>query len=164
LRFRMLINKDTLCVGCSGNWLLFQDYMYRPSRYYLKNPLRGATMRLPEHCREPVHLNPDGSYGRRSSSRSTDFRIRKVIICSRDLVVAKANYQCHPRAVVVCCKPSTSSTLPIAASRGTRSTSTRPQSRRVPPRRTRRAGADAGPQEAGMTEFTAHRPATCGSP
>ncbi|KAG2563645.1 hypothetical protein PVAP13_8KG278524 [Panicum virgatum] len=46
--------------------------------------------------------------GVRSSSRSTDFRIRKVIICSRDLVVAKVNYQ-HGPCAVVCCRPGTSS-------------------------------------------------------
>ena len=102
---------DTLCVGCFDNWLLFDELScIRPSlRHYLKNPLRRATRRLPGYCREPVHLNPDGSHGRRSSSRSTDFRIRKVIICSRDLVVAKVNYQ-HGPCAVVCCRPGTSST------------------------------------------------------
>ncbi|KAG2563656.1 hypothetical protein PVAP13_8KG359302 [Panicum virgatum] len=101
---------DTLCVGCFDNWLLFDELScIRPSlRHYLKNPLRRATRRLPGYCREPVHLNPDGSHGRRSSSRSTDFRIRKVIICSRDLVVAKVNYQ-HGPCAVVCCRPGTSS-------------------------------------------------------
>ncbi|XP_039778552.1 probable F-box protein At1g65740 [Panicum virgatum] len=86
---------DTLCVGCFDNWLLFDELScIRPSlRHYLKNPLRRATRRLP---------------GVRSSSRSTDFRIRKVIICSRDLVVAKVNYQ-HGPCAVVCCRPGTSS-------------------------------------------------------
>ncbi|CAL5021742.1 unnamed protein product [Urochloa decumbens] len=106
-RFR----KYTLCFGCFDNWLLFEEAGCRPSRrYYLQNPLiTGATKRLPGYCMEPVHLNPDGSHGTSSSSRSTEFYISKVIMCSRDLVVAKLNYQHRPDAVV-CCRPGMSST------------------------------------------------------
>ncbi|PUZ45498.1 LOW QUALITY PROTEIN: hypothetical protein GQ55_8G228700 [Panicum hallii var. hallii] len=93
--FRFREPEDTLCE---------LGYCRPRLRYYLKKPLGRATKRLPGYCREPVHLNRVGSHGRRSSSRSTDFRIRKVIICSKDLVVAKANYPHRPCAVV-CCRP-----------------------------------------------------------
>ncbi|OEL29815.1 hypothetical protein BAE44_0009166 [Dichanthelium oligosanthes] len=106
------------CYGCFGNWLLFEEAGCRASRrYYLKNPFVGATKRLPGHCKEPVNLIPDGSHGSPSSSRSTNLYIRKVIMCSRDLVVAKVNYQHRPDAVV-CCRPGMSSSWSMGLCNG----------------------------------------------
>ncbi|XP_062198367.1 F-box protein SKIP23-like [Phragmites australis] len=104
-RFR----KHALCIGSFGTWLLFEEKGCRPSRRrFLKNPLCGATTRLPGHCNEPVDLNPDGSHGTRSSSTSTNFFIGKVIVCSSNLIAAKVNYHERPD-VVVCCRPGMSS-------------------------------------------------------
>ncbi|CAL4983252.1 unnamed protein product [Urochloa decumbens] len=83
----------------------------RHSRY-LRNPLSGATVRLPGHCDKPVCLNGDDSYGKWSFWKCSNFDISKVIVCSDDLVAAMVLYHhlhMGTRQVVMCCRPGMSS-------------------------------------------------------
>ncbi|KAG2657707.1 uncharacterized protein LOC120653326 [Panicum virgatum] len=111
-----------VCVGSFGCWLLFEEE--RPGRrrsspsrrHFLMNPLRRRTILwLCGHCREPVDLiddDPAAAYGAAlpsSGSRSSDFVIGKVIVCSADLVIATVNYRRSSSDVVVCCRPGLSS-------------------------------------------------------
>ncbi|CAN6363424.1 unnamed protein product [Urochloa humidicola] len=104
--------QDT-CNGTFGNWQLFEEEERRHSRhYYLKNLLSGAIMRLPGRFDECICLNPDGSRVMSSTRRWSEFKIRKVIVCSDDLVAAKVSYYLHcseMQSVVVCCRPGMSS-------------------------------------------------------
>ncbi|CAL4986561.1 unnamed protein product [Urochloa decumbens] len=105
--------------GSFGNWQMFQEkavtgrWRSRHHRHYLRNPLSGATVLLPGHCKKPMHLNEDGSHGKPSIwQTSFDFDISKVIVCSDDLIAAIVLYHRHPmatREVVVCCRPGMSS-------------------------------------------------------
>lgn len=120
-RFR---NHAVCVIGSCGRWLLLEeprrwDRPTRWRRHFLLSPLRPRTtnrlrlIRLPGHCREPVHVNPhDGYYaGPPPDSRSASawFSIFKVIVCSTDLVVAHVNYGPSSSEVVVCCRPGMSS-------------------------------------------------------
>ncbi|CAL4979644.1 unnamed protein product [Urochloa decumbens] len=110
--------EEAVCHGSFGNWQLFKEqqagsgiWRSRHSRY-LRNPLSGATVRLPGHCDKPVCLNGDDSYGKWFIRKSTDFDISKVIVCSDDLVAAIVLYHhlhMGTQQVVMCCRPGMSS-------------------------------------------------------
>ncbi|KAL6890356.1 hypothetical protein ACP4OV_009119 [Aristida adscensionis] len=86
----------TLCLGSFGSWLLLREAGRAPGRTrFLKNPLTGATLRL------PGRLSLDASH---DTGSTTDFLITKVIVCPGGLVAAKVNYRCGPD-MVVCCRP-----------------------------------------------------------
>ncbi|CAN6363433.1 unnamed protein product [Urochloa humidicola] len=109
--------EEAICHGSFGNWQLLQEQggsgQWRSHRRsYLRNPLSGATVRLPSHCYKPVRPNADGTHGQLSMWRSSDFDIIKVIMCSSDLIAAIVWYRHCPRPtreVVVCCRPGMSS-------------------------------------------------------
>ncbi|XP_062182155.1 uncharacterized protein LOC133886480 [Phragmites australis] len=102
-RFR----KHAWCSGSFGNWLLFQEEGRTCRHHFLTNPLTKATMRLPSYCNKPIYLNSDAAYSTRS--RSIHFFIRKVIVCSSDLIAARVTYRFRRPDVVACCRPGMSS-------------------------------------------------------
>lgn len=75
-----------------------------------ENPLSGATISLPTHCKEPVYLNLDGSHDTPSNVSSAHFDIHNLIVCTGDIIVDLVSYVTHPKAVV-CCRPGMSSWL-----------------------------------------------------
>ncbi|CAN6381775.1 unnamed protein product [Urochloa humidicola] len=110
-------SEEAVCHGSFGNRQLFQEqsgsrHWRSRRRSYLRNPLSGATVRLPSHCHKPVFLNADGTHGRPSTRKSSNFDIKKVIVCSDDLIAAIVLYHYHhvaTQVVVVCCRPGMSS-------------------------------------------------------
>ncbi|TVU24246.1 hypothetical protein EJB05_26667, partial [Eragrostis curvula] len=91
------------CYGSFGNWLLYKEIS--GDRRSLKNPLTGATMSLPTHCKKPVYLYMDGSLGTPSDETSNRFDINKVIVCTGNLIVALVSYRYSSSKEVVCCRP-----------------------------------------------------------
>ncbi|CAN6363416.1 unnamed protein product [Urochloa humidicola] len=91
--------KDYDCLGSFGSWLLFEGP--GPCRQNtLTNPLTGATVQLPSECNEPERLSPYAKF--------TYFSVRKVIVCSPELIagIVRTN---HHQDIVVCCRPGMSS-------------------------------------------------------
>jgi hypothetical protein len=104
-----LVQVQWFRLSANKGWVLFKEGLSGPAhRHYLKNPLSGAVIRLPGHCKAPIILphgddHDDSSNVPPSSSDSEEFNIWKVIVCTSDVIAAKISYHRLPD-VVACCR------------------------------------------------------------
>ncbi|KQK15087.1 hypothetical protein BRADI_1g20545v3 [Brachypodium distachyon] len=96
-------------LSANMGWLLFKD---ADGRHYLKNPLSGEILRLPGHCKPPAirhDLQPYSSSSSSSSSSSgsssDEFKIRKLIVSTRDDAIAALISHHGLPPGVACCRP-----------------------------------------------------------
>ncbi|CAN6372839.1 unnamed protein product [Urochloa humidicola] len=102
---------DGYAAAASGNWLLFISPCTGNYGYcFLQDPFSGATMPLPALSRVwwRHHKRSDGSIvDRRCASSETSLAVRRLLLCSPDLVAAQVVLRRKPRIAV--CKPGTAS-------------------------------------------------------
>ncbi|CAM0951001.1 unnamed protein product [Alopecurus aequalis] len=99
-RLRVRLEIYERCLGSFDNWLLLEDVGAWRGRLYLKNPLSGDVVRLPDHCKEPVRRGCDDA--RVVPPSSTTFHLRKVVMCVNGLIAAMISYHELPDVVVFC--------------------------------------------------------------
>ncbi|CAO2149605.1 unnamed protein product [Urochloa humidicola] len=111
LRFPACAGYAAASASSSGNWLLFispiiGDY----GRCFLRDPFSGATLLLPSLSRIwwRDHKRPDGSVvDRRCTASATPLTVKRLLLCSPDLIAAHVRLQLKTRIAV--CKPGAAS-------------------------------------------------------
>uniref|UniRef100_A0ACD5YIX6 Uncharacterized protein n=1 Tax=Avena sativa TaxID=4498 RepID=A0ACD5YIX6_AVESA len=102
-RHSLFLETYEKCRGSFDNWLLLEDVRAGHRHHYLKNPLTGDVVILPGHCKEPVRRGCDVDVESRVvPPSSTDFHLRKVVMCANGLIAAKITYHGLPDVVVFC--------------------------------------------------------------